>query len=121
MESRPEALKKEMAVMTIQYFQPLLLPTYLPPPQPPPFFSPPSPPPFSLQLPPSLNFNLPTNINEPAIGRATKFGEIEAVKSEQELTRELPKNDIKHEIDELIRNIASSSLFELSDEILNVL
>ena len=67
--------------------------------------------------PPSLNFNLPTNNQQPTIGRVTKFGEVEAVKSEQELT----KTDIKHEIDELMKNIPSPSHFEFSDEIVNVL
>ena len=66
--------------------------------------------------PPSLSFDLPTNNQQPKIGRATKFGEIEAVKSEQELT----KNDIKHEIYELMRNIPFPPRLELSDQILNV-
>ena len=94
-------------------FQPPPLPTYLPPPQPLSFFSLPSPPRLSPQLPPSLNFNLPTKNNQPTIGRATKFYEIEAVKSDQELTRELPKNDIKHDIDELMRSIPSPPRLEL--------
>ena len=67
--------------------------------------------------PPSLNFNLPTNNQEPTIGCSTKFGEVEAVKSEKELT----KNDIKYEIDELMRNSPSPPCFGLSDEISNVL
>ena len=56
-------------------------------------------------------------LSSPTIGRATKFGEVEAVKSEQELTN----SDIKHEIDELMKNIPSPSRLELSDEIINVL
>ena len=94
-------------------------PTFFPPlqpPQPPPLFIFPSPPRLSPPPPPSLNFDLPTNNQQPKIGRATKFGEIEAVKSEQELT----KNDIKHEIDELMRNILFPPRLELSDQILNV-
>ena len=42
-------------------------PTCFPSPQPPPFFLPLSPPPLLPQLPPLLNFNLPTNNNEPTI------------------------------------------------------
>ena len=88
----------------------------LPPPELPPtlFEFLPSPPPLFSSTP---KFNLPTNNNQPTIGHATEFGEIEAVKSEQEL----PKNDVKSEIDELMESAPSPPRLELSDEVLKVL
>ena len=63
-----------------------------------------------------ISFRLPTNNNQsPTIENVTKFGEIEAVKGEQEL----PK--VKNEIDELMKSIPSPPRLELTDGILNVL
>ena len=72
------------------YPSPPLL-NFLPPPEIPPtlFESLPSPPPL---FPTTPKFNLPTNDIQLTIGRTTKFGVVEAAKSEQEL----PKNDVKN-------------------------
>ena len=60
-------------------------PTLPPPGLPPDLFQPT--PPLPPSFPPT-DFRLPTNNNQPAtIGYVTKFGEIEAVRGEQELPR----------------------------------
>ena len=92
-QSRLEALKKRNDDDDNNILPPIPgPPTNFPLPPPPSFFQPPptyfplvspfppSPPPFPPP-PPLLNFNLPTNNNQPMIRRATRFGEIEAVKS----------------------------------------
>ena len=67
--------------------------------------------------PPFQNISLPKNNNNPTIGRATEFDEIEGIKHKLEV----PKVDIKHEIDKLIKNIPSAPRIKVSDGILNVL
>ena len=112
--------------------------TFPPPPPPPLSLSPPTPlpsffelppplPPIFLQLPPQLpssfqffqnNRQQPTNfLQEPKIGAATKFGELEAVRGEQEIDQE----NIKNETDDLMEGIPSPPQLELSDGIVNVL
>ena len=90
---------------------------FLPPPQALTNFQPPPPPPIFSQ-PAQNNTKQPINFTQqPNIGAATKFGELEAVKGEQGIARE----NIKNEIDDLMREIPSSTRLELSDGILNFL
>ena len=92
-----------------------------PPPQPPSFYFlswPPPPPTTNFRLPsrtrfPPLpnNFTRSENVDQPTIGAATKFGELEAIRGKQEIARE----NIKNEIDDLMRDIPSPPRLELSD------
>ena len=55
-------------------------------------------------------------MQEANIGTATKFGELEAVRGEKEMARE----NIKNEMDNLMGDIASPPQLKLFDRILNV-
>ena len=74
-------------------------------------------PPLSPDFSPFISSKPPTDVNKPTVGRVTKFGKIEAVRSEQEAW----KVDIKNEIDESMKSVPSPPRLELSNEILNLL
>ena len=63
------------------------------------------------------NFTRSENTDQPTTGAATKFGELEPVKGQQETARE----NIKNEIDDLMRDIPSPPRVEISEGLLKVL
>ena len=111
------------------HFPPLTFLPYQPPPppQPPSFyflwsFPPPPPTNFRVPSPPRFpplpnNFTQSENNDQPTIGAAKILCELEAIKGKQEIARE----NIKSEIDNLMTDILSPPILELSDGLLNVL